>query len=166
MAKIDIGTTFYLETLVLDSNGDPITSLSVSYKVIRSSDNTLLDSGSLTHIADGVYQSSYVFSATGQYRVLYITPTQYTDDIETILVEAISNSDIYDLCKRILGLSQENYRFTNQVYDGEGCLTSGKISIYSSVSDTDNEINPITEYAIVAVYNANKELIDYKVTEI
>lgn len=173
MAKIDIGTTYYLETLVLDSQGDPITSLSVSYKVLKSSDNSLLDSGSLTHTSDGVYQGSYLFNAIGQYRVLYITPTQYTDDIETVLVEPVSNSDIYDLVKRVLGLSQENYRLTEQVYDANGCLTSAKIAIYSSASDTQDQINPIAEYQVSATYdvvvidgNNVSQLIDYKVTEI
>ena len=65
MANIDKDTTYFLETLVLDSNGDPITSLLVSYKVIRSSDNSLLDSGSLTHIGNGVYQGSYLFNTIG-----------------------------------------------------------------------------------------------------
>jgi len=163
MPSIVKDTTYYLETLVLDSSGDPITSLSVTYKIIKSSDNSLLDSGSLSHIGDGVYQGSYLFDAVGQYRILYITPTQYTDDIETILVENISRQDIYDIVQRTLGLSQENYRLTEQVYNADNCLTSAKIATYPSALDTQNQTNSIAEYIINAVYDTNKRLIDYKV---
>lgn len=165
MANLNKDTTYYLETLVLDSQGDPITSLSVTYKIIRSSDNVLIDSGSLIHKSDGVYQASYLFDTIGQYRILYITPTQYTDDIETILVENISRQDIYDIAIRTLGLSQENYRLTEQVYDANNCLTSAKIAIYNSATDTENEVSPIAEYTVSATYDGNQRLIDYKVTE-
>jgi len=165
MANIIKDTTYYLETLVLDSNGDPITSLSVTYEVFRSSDNTSIDSGSLTHVGAGVYQSSYLFNTVGQYRVLYITPTQYTNDIETVLVENISNQEIYDIVQRTLGLSQENYRLTEQTYNANNCLTSAKIAIYPSALDTQNQINAIAEYTVSATYDGNNKLIDYKVTK-
>jgi len=166
MANIDKDTTYFLETLVLDSNGDPAISLSVSYKVVRSSDNTELDSGSLTHIADGVYQDSYLFTTEGQYRILYITPTQYTNDIETILVGEFSNTEIYDIVRKTLGLVQSNHRFTNQIYNSNKCLTSGIITIYPTATDTNNQTNAIASYQITASYDGENKLVDYKVTEI
>jgi len=166
MANINKDTTYFLETLVLDSNGDPITSLSVSYKVIRSLDNTLLDSGSMSHIGDGVYQDSYLFASDGQYRILYITPTQYTNDIETVIVGEVSNTEIYDIVRKTLGLVQSNHRFTNQIYNSSKCLTSGVITIYPTATDTNNQTNAIASYQITASYDGENKLVDYKVTEI
>ena len=66
---------------------------------------------------------------------------------------------------KILGLSQSNYKFTNQVYDNNGSLTSGKISLYPTKVDADAETNAITSYTITATYNDSDALNDYKVTE-
>ena len=72
---------------------------------------------------------------------------------------------VEDKIIKILGLSQSNYRFTDQVYDVNGALTSGKISIYANASDADAEINAITSYTITATYDITNALSDYKVTE-
>jgi hypothetical protein len=120
MAEINKGTTYYLETLVLDKNGDPTTGLTVTYKVIRSSDNVQLASGSLTDVGDGTYQSSFLFDTNGQYRVLYITPTKYSNDIETVNVTDASSVSVSNKIDRILGLCHENFRVIEPVYNKAG----------------------------------------------
>ena len=66
---------------------------------------------------------------------------------------------------KILGLTQSNFRFTDQVYDSNGSMTSGTITLYPTASDTTNQTNAITSYSIVAVFSASDLLTDYKVTE-
>ena len=66
---------------------------------------------------------------------------------------------------KILGLSQSNYRFSNQVYDANNSLTSGKLSIYPTSADTDADTNVIATYIITATYDALDKLTGYKVTE-
>jgi len=66
---------------------------------------------------------------------------------------------------RILGLSQENYRITDQVYNDSNKLISAKLSLFESESDTNANTNPIATYSMVAVYNIQGLLVDYKVTK-
>ena len=66
---------------------------------------------------------------------------------------------------KILGLTQSNFRFTDQVYDSNESMTSGTITLYPTALDTTNQTNAITSYSIVAVFSASDLLTDYKVTE-
>ncbi len=66
---------------------------------------------------------------------------------------------------KILGLTQNNFRFTDQIYDSNGSMTSGTITIYPTAADTTNQTNAFTSYSIVAVFSASDLLTDYKVTE-
>jgi hypothetical protein len=156
MAEITKGTTYYLETLVLDQQGNPATGLTMSYKVIRSSDNSVLASGSLSHIGDGVYQNSYLFDTNGQFRILYIAPNDYKNDIETINVADASSTAVSNMLKRVLGLCHENFRVEQPVYNKAGDLTDGIIKIYDNASDLENDINPIAVYDVKTEYKAGK----------
>ncbi len=85
--KIVKDTAFFMEMLVTDGAGAPVTGLSVNYAIYKSTDNSLVDSGSLTDVGNGMYQGSYSFTLTGQYRILYLPPSNYSDEVETVLVE-------------------------------------------------------------------------------
>lgn len=65
--------------------------------------------------------------------------------------------------KRILGLTQENFRITDHVYTGDN-LDSATIKIFNNSSDCDNDVNPLETYYMVALYDSSGKLIDYKVT--
>jgi len=169
MAEITKGTTYYLESLVTDQNGDGITGLTVTYKVIRSSDNSLLASGSLTDVGDGVYQGSYLFSNNGQYRVIYFSPVGYTNEIETINVSDASNVAISEKIDRILGLSQENYRIFDSKWNADNNMTYGIIKIYENPDDVDTDTNPMAVYEVKAFYGKGKyrnNVVDYRVKKI
>lgn len=71
----------------------------------------------------------------------------------------IINEDI----KRILGLTQENFRIMDQVYDSKDLLQSATIKIYNNSNDCDNDINSLAEYSMTAIYDINGRLTDYKV---
>lgn len=148
--EIDVNSTYYLELFVTDTNGNPVTGLSVTYSIYKSIDNTLISNGALTEIGNGVYQKSYIFNTIGQYRVIYTTPTNYTDEIETIMVRPKVATE--DVLLRILGLSQENYRIFNPVYDSYKNMTSATIKIYSNATDCDNDVSPLATYEVTATY--------------
>ena len=164
-------TSHFLIVVLLDNKGDFKTGETITYEVRKSSDDTLTTSGTLTNIGN-IYSDTISISVIGEYYVLYFTPTKHENGLETLIVQISDINDIQDSLDnlatkliKVLGLSQSNYRLTDQVYNVDGCLTSAKISIYNTASDTNNQINPIAEYTINATFNTNQELIDYKVTE-
>ncbi len=164
-------TSHFLVVVLLDNKGDFKTGETITYEVRKSSDDTLTTSGTLTNTGN-IYSDSISISVIGEYYILYFTPTKHENGLELLIVQTSDINDIQDsldslatkLCQ-VLGLSQSNYRLTNQVYNSEGCLTSATISIYANASNTNSQINPIATYSINAVYNTNNELTDYKVTE-
>ena len=165
-------TPYPLIVAVINTDGDYITGLTVTFEVRKSSDNSLIDSGTLIGVGD-IYVDTINISILDNYYVLYITPSGYENGEEELIVQAntlddIDNEleDILDILIKILGLSQSNYRITNQEYSTEGCLTSAVISIYNNATDTENEDNPIAQYQVTAIYNMVGQLIDYKVVEI
>ncbi len=163
-------TSHFLVVVLLDNKGDFKSGETITYEVRKSSDNSLTTSGTLTNIGD-IYTDTISISVIGEYYILYFTPSKTENGLETLIVQTSDINDIQDsldslgtkLCQ-VLGLSQSNYRLTNQIYTN-GCLTSATISIYNNALDTNSETNPIATYSIIATYNANAELIDYKVTE-
>ncbi len=173
MTIIPINKAYILEATPIDCNGDFTSSLVITYEVRKSSDNILVFNGTLSEVSGGIYIDSVTFTEENQYRVLYFSPTGWENGLEQILTEDADMSDIkalldqiVDKVSKILGLSQSNYRLTNQVYNVNNCMTSATISIYSNASDTENQVTPIAQYSIVAVYDSNNLVTDYKVTEI
>jgi len=76
--------------------------------------------------------------------------------------------DLVDLSldvKHILGLSQQNYRLSNHVYDDENRLTSVTIKLFTNKADCDNNVNNFANYTMNATYDINGLLIDYKVVK-
>lgn len=170
--------TYYLEIIITDVHGDPVSGKTINYEIRNSSDNSLFDSGTLSEIGTtGIYNKSVIFTAIGQYRVYYQTPFKFDDAIEGILVieqkaqestlqsvdTKIDNHTV--LLTRIIGLCQENYRLTDTSFNAGGKLTSGKIKIFGSASDCENNINPTDTYQVTAVYNAQNRLENYKVVK-
>lgn len=110
-----------------------------------------------THIAQGVYRATYTASVEGYISVIYqlfsdagfTVPAGY--DLESETVEVCSDKTNI---MRILGLLHDNAVFDQQVYDGGGNLTGGRLRIY------DSKVNMLLAgltgllftYAIVASY--------------
>ena len=68
--------------------------------------------------------------------------------------------------ERILGLSQENYRLFDQIYDANDSLLSSTIRIYRTAAECDADTNPITTYSMSAGYDTAGRMMEYKVIEI
>ncbi len=152
--------------------------------LIYDSAGTLLSTNNMTHKATGFYYYDYTPASADYYTLIFkvwtdaghsVLSTTYgllSDTLEVInnLETKIDTIDgIVDniLLKVIntLGLSQQNYRISSPVYDANNNLTSCTIKIYPTNTDTDNDTNVINTYTLTATYNANSELLTYKVVE-
>jgi len=163
--KIDKDTTYVLELFVRENTGEPASGLTTSYTICKSSDNSVISSGPLTEIGNGVYSASYLFTVSAQYRILYNTPIGYLDGIETIIVE----DSQHELLKNILGLTQHNYLLYDTTYttiNEVNKLVSSKVRIFNSASDTENNVNPINSYQVDVIYDANGNIITIKQKEV
>jgi len=89
-------------------------------------------------------------------------------NILTGVTESLSNIDnslldiMFDV-KHILGLSQQNYRLNDHIYDEHNRLTSVSIKIFCNKFDCNNNINSFSSYTMNASYDSNGLLVDYKV---
>lgn len=159
--------TYYLELTLLDNKGNRVSGQTVTYNIYKSSDDTLFKSGTLSEIGiTGVYKDSVIYTEAIQYRVEYTTPSKYDDLIETYIIEEFSLSDIYTIAKRSLGLSKENIRLFDPVYNSDHRLLSATFKIYDSKSDTESDINVIATYDVIAEYNIDNELIAFREVKI
>jgi len=91
-------------------------------------------------------------------------------DSLTGITETLSdmNNTIIDISfdvKHILGLSQQNYRLSNHVYDDDFRLTSVTIKLFNTKTDCNNNVNSFANYTMNAAYDDNGLLIDYKVVK-
>lgn len=171
MLNIKKSTAYPLIIGVTDENGDFVTGSTISYEIRKSSDNSLITSGSLTSTGN-IYTDSISINDNGDYYALYTSPSGYENGKELIRVDSASLTDLDNdlttiidkLCK-VLGLSQSNYILENPTYDSTGCLLTGRIKIYNNATDADNEVNELAQYDIEATW-VDGLLNKYKVTEI
>lgn len=164
-------STYYLEIYVTDKTGAGKPGLTVTYNIYNSATDASIASGTLTDVGGGIYKKNFIFDTLGQYRIIYNTPLSYENGFETIMVvnqpAEQGEQDLQtDLLKRILGLSQENYRIIDPTYDNRMNLISGTMRIYESAVDCENDENPIAEYEIDADFDKRNHMTAYKVKKI
>jgi len=96
--------------------------------------------------------------------------TNATTDKNLIITEINANEIKLDnidiLIKRILGLNKENYKLYDTIYDGNQQLITGKIKIYPTATDLDNDTNVLGAYQINTEYNTNATCKTFKVKKI
>lgn len=79
-----------LEVSLIDENGNFVSGLTITYELRKSSDNSLVDSGTL--IEEGnIYAASVTINEVGQYRIIYFTPSEYENGTEDIVVDTYDN---------------------------------------------------------------------------
>jgi len=163
--RIDKNSTYFMEVLLVDSTNNRVEGKNVYYKIYKSETNSLVEEGQLEDMGNGLYRKEYVFSQVGQFRIEYLLPEGWTDKVETVIVTESQTvlSDMRDMIKRILGLSQENYILVPLEYNRFLQLTKGRIKIYDTASDCISEINEKNSYYIEAEYDNEGKLIKYKV---
>ena len=84
--NIELGTLYYLKLFVTDSVGEPVSGQINTYIIYSASSDTIVDSGTLTDIGNGIYSGSYTFDTLGQYYIIYDTPSGFQDVIEQLEV--------------------------------------------------------------------------------
>ena len=160
----EVDKIYYLNLFITDKNGDPKVGLSTSYSIYKSSDDSIVDSGNLTDKNNGNYTGSFTFTSLGHYYIIYNTPTGYTNEIETVMVEK-SGAKSEDML-RLLGLSDENKKIYNTVYDANQNLTYSLVKIFANATDYVNDNNEIGIYEMVASYGSNNEMLNMGVKRI
>lgn len=93
------------------------------------------------------------------------TPPLNTGIWDTLGSLDTSIADLSLDIQRLLGLSQENYKISDQTYDANDNLISGVIRLFGSSSDLNANLNPIATYVISASYDASNRLVTYQVAK-
>lgn len=167
----------YLEIAIINIDGDFVTFFEsgeeVTYIIKKSSDGSIIEYGEMT-IEGNTWKVAWTPLVVGEYRVEYTTPFGYEDGMETIMIEdpTIIEGNIEaiktetDKIKYILGLSQENYRIFNPVYNINYGMTSAIIKTYASASDCNTDTAPIATYQLIAGYDNHNQMTSYKVVKI
>ena len=159
--------------MVLDENDSPVIGLVIGNFTIKlyNPSKTEITSGiSLDEVGNGLYRIKFTPDTLGQWELLihHSTYFPFGKGENYNCVESLSGNS-NDLIKRILGLSQSNYRIFNPHYivkKGQQCMDSATIKIYPTASDCDSNINKIAEYIVTATFDNNANMISYKVKEI
>jgi peptidoglycan hydrolase CwlO-like protein len=95
MKQLIINENNYFEIAIIDEVGDFVSGLTVIYDIHKSSDNSFVVSGA-TNEENSIYFFEYVFTELGNFRLKYITPTEYDNGFEQIVVTENYLSDIND----------------------------------------------------------------------
>jgi hypothetical protein len=109
---------------------------------------------------------SYISGTTYEMNENVIIMTDGFAQIEDSISEmTIQVTSLEGQVKRILGLSQENFRIMNHTYSASNNLDSATVKIFNNSSDCDNDTNPLATYSMIALYDSSGRLVDYKVTK-
>lgn len=82
---------------------------------------------------------------------------------DELIVNHSPENSFGESINRIKGLSQENYRISNTVYDSKNNMTSATLKIYRDATNCNNDTNSMATYSITATYNENNKVTSYKV---
>lgn len=159
--------------------GVPKTGLVPTIEIWRVRDNVkIVNASTMGEVGGGFYkyefssydpQENYAIkcdagaSLSNSERYSFAGNEGFHDDIVDIQ-SAIETMEV--LVRRILGLSQENYRLFDCHYDSTGTrLESCTIKIYNNKTDCDNNLNAFSTYSMQSVYGQDGQLSSYKVTK-
>lgn len=146
-------------TVLDDMKGTGFDTNTDSLEQIR--DNASTDLGPVTTSLDEIKGTGFATGTDSLAQTRGVLDT-HTSTLATI------DSDVKEVkasAARILGLSQENIRITGQTYDANNNLTNSTISLYGSAADVGTETNPIAVYQLVASYDTNNRLTDYRIVK-
>lgn len=118
----------------------------------------------VNELGNGAYRLNFTPDKNGNWFLIVYHATHFPwGKGENYIASESSIASIAEDLKRVLGLVQENYRVFETQYDNRRNMTYGKIRIYPTPTDVDNNTNPIAEYEVVASYNKSNHMIGYKV---
>ena len=88
--RIFKGIPHKLELAILDDSGAFVNGLSISYDVRKCSDNTSVAAGTMSEVVPA-YTTTITLNELGDYRVVYVTPTNYENGMENLTVDDYVN---------------------------------------------------------------------------
>jgi hypothetical protein len=154
------------EFIVLDENDNPVTGL------IQDNFTTLLynpdeeevsniSAGipvTISEVGDGIYKATFTPDTFGNWEFIIYHATYFPwGKVGHYKVKEQINPETKAYLERIIGLSLENYRIIDPIHDDKANkLLSGKIKIYPSATDVDNDTNATAEYEIQTTYGIGK----------
>lgn len=165
---------FIDDFVVLDDDNIPVTGLiqsNFTEKLFDPSDTEVANiSGgvpvTIVEVGNGVYRASFTPTEFGNWFLVVYNSTYFPfgKGGSFIAVESLGgvSTEIEDMIRRILGLSQENLRTFEEQYDNKLNLISTKIKIYPSATDVDNDTNATAEYLMTATWDRKRRLTGYK----
>jgi len=164
-------TLHCFEIFIIDKEGNPKEGLSIDYVILKSLDNSVIDSGTMEDIDEGIYKFSYTFNIVGQFRIIYRLPIGYPDGAESIMViekeaEQASVDILIDMVTRALGLLGEHKRIFDTEFNARHAMTKCRIRIYPTKIDADNDTNHIAEFLGEAEYNTSNEMLSSKIVKL
>ncbi|MHA1787854.1 MAG: hypothetical protein ACTSXT_01375 [Candidatus Helarchaeota archaeon] len=160
--------------IVIDEDNNPVTGLTLNDIIVNlynpSKNNVANISGgievTINEVENGLYRISFIPNELGSWELLITHNTYfpYGKAQNYTCIESLIMDN--NLIKRILGLSQENYRIFNPIYDRAGNMTSATIKIYENAIDCDNDENELAEYIMTASFNNKNNITAYKIKKI
>jgi hypothetical protein len=85
--------------------------------------------------------------------------------VDTAAILEDTGTTLDALIKRILGLTQENFRISSPVFSVTGKMTSCTTKIYPTATDCTNDTNVLATYTTTATYDGDDNLATYKVVK-
>jgi len=160
--------------IVLDEDDNPVTGLVLgdfTVKLYNPSKTEITSGISLDEIENGLYRIKFTPDTLGQWElaVYHTTYFPFGKGQNYKCVENLGgiSPETEELIKRVLGLSQENYRIFNPKYDRKNNLIYSIIKIYPTAADVDADTNAIAVYQMDASFNMKSNLMDkYQVKKI
>lgn len=121
----------------------------------------------ISEIGDGIYKLLFTPDELGNWELIMYNATYFPWGKEGHYKSVQGTADtIFEYLQRIKGLSKENIRLFNPVYNANHRLLTATFKIYDSKTDTESDINAIAEYNVIAEYNSSDELTGFREVKI
>ncbi|MBN1467737.1 MAG: hypothetical protein JW924_03345 [Fusobacteriaceae bacterium] len=154
-------------------NGEPKTGLTPTIQIRRTDTGAVvINWATMIEVGTGWYKYEFTEDESLQYLVVcdggiaLTTAERYTfagTELQSHL------TPLEEIIKRILGLTQENFRILDATYETineQECLKTATIKIYPSASDVDTDTNAIATYSLTATYNSQAVVTDYRMKRV
>jgi hypothetical protein len=153
-------------------NSIPKTGLSPLIDILDADTNIkIVTAAAMTELQDGYYKYDFTSYDFDKKYAISVDGGATLQDAERYhfggndSFKEDNTTELLELSGRILGLVQENFRLKDQVYDGNGQLTSAKIRLYPSKADTIADTNHTDEYSVISNYDIAGKRTDYYVVK-
>lgn len=165
--NIENNSEFEDEFTVIDEDDTPVTGLTENdfTTVLYNPSDTEVSNISggvpitISEIGDGIYKLLFTPDELGNWELIIYNATYFPWGKGGHYKSVKGTADtIFEYLQRIKGLSGENKRLFNPVYNTNHRLLSATFKIYDSKTDTESDENAVAEYNVIAEYNENGEL--------